>query len=182
MGPGRTEERACPASLASSQARASLRAVQFLDLVPNRPADRGDHQLGDAHAPGHAKGVCAQIDQHAANFTPVIGVDGSGAVEDGDAVLDRQARTGPHLGLEACGKLDGDTGGDQGARAGVEHHGLGHRRHKVGPGAVRRGNSGVGRRRSVDRKTINSILLLQRPKEEMNNVIQKLDHTPKSLN
>ena len=38
------------------------------------------------------------------------------------------------------------------------------------------------RRRSIDRKPIISILLLQRPKEEMNNVIRKSNHTPKPLN
>ena len=47
------------------------------------------------------KGLGAEINQDNLNLAAVVGVDGSGAVEDRDAVPRRKARARPHLTLAA---------------------------------------------------------------------------------
>ncbi len=64
------------------------------------------------------KGLVAVIDQDRLDLAAIVAVDGAGRIEHSDAVVERQARTRPHLRLVANGQFDGDAAGDGGARTG----------------------------------------------------------------
>ena len=56
--------------------------------------------MGDAHPAGDGKRFRPEIDEHHHDFAAVVGVDGAGCVQHRDAVMNRKARSRPHLPLE----------------------------------------------------------------------------------
>ena len=60
-----------------------------------------------------AEGRLAEIDQNDLDLAAIIGIDGAGAVEQGHAMFERQARARADLGLIARGQGDGDSGRDE---------------------------------------------------------------------
>ena len=69
------------------------------------------------------KGFCGKVDKDDLDFTAVVGIDGAGGVEDGDAVFGRQSASGAHLCLVADGQFDEQTCGYHGAFHGVQGNG-----------------------------------------------------------
>ena len=81
------------------------------------------------------------------HLAAVVGVDGAGRVEDGDAVFGRKPGAGTDLTLVAGRQGDGETGRDESAGAGFEHGRRFHRGAKVharGGGGLRDGQRQVG--------------------------------------
>ncbi len=97
----------------------SARAVASRTLGLDQPGVRnaGDHQLGDPHAAADDKRLAAEIDQDDLNLSPIIGIDGSRSVKDGDAVADGEARTRPNLAFAARRQGDREPGWNHGASA-----------------------------------------------------------------
>jgi len=62
------------------------------------------------------------IDEEHAHFAAVIGIDGAGAVEHGDAVFEGQSAPWANLGLSAFGQFQVEPGGDEDALAGFQDH------------------------------------------------------------
>jgi len=68
--------------------------------------DGANDHLGDAHAWGDIKGGAAVVDQDDFDFAAIAFVDGAGAIEDGEAVLEGEAAAGPDLGFGVGGEGD----------------------------------------------------------------------------
>src|SRR5262245_20155796 len=111
-----------------------LAGWQAVRHLPSRPRDRCDDQLCDAIAASHGVGAVAVIDEDHADLAAIVGVDGAGAVEHGDAGLESEAGAGPYLRLELRGQRDGDAGADQGALPGRQDEIRGQRGKEVEPG------------------------------------------------
>ena len=62
----------------------------------------GDNHLGDALAVGNDERFVREVYQYDADLATIVGVDGAGRVEDGDAMLDGKSAARPHLCLVAC--------------------------------------------------------------------------------
>ena len=90
---------------------ASLRLVEHLHLLEYALFMPGDDHLGDALAVFHHEILLRQIDEHHANLSTIVGIDGAGGVEHGDALLQGQSATGPHLGFVTCWQGDVQTRG-----------------------------------------------------------------------
>ena len=95
-----------------------------------------------------ATAFAAEIHQQHLQFTAVIGIDGAGRVEHGEAVFYGEAGARPHLRLSAGRQRDGDTGGNERARAGRKRERLigRHRGDQIEAGGER---ALVGRQRQV---------------------------------
>jgi hypothetical protein len=63
-------------------------------------------ELRYPHARGYGKGFSAEVDEEDADFSPVVGVNRAGAIEEGDAVVQGQAAARAHLGFVAFGQLN----------------------------------------------------------------------------
>ncbi|MNT64915.1 hypothetical protein D3C72_2028550 [compost metagenome] len=61
------------------------------------------------------------VDQDDPDLAAIVAVDGAGRIQAGDAVLQRQTRAGPHLGLIARLQRDLQPGRDQLALSGGQH-------------------------------------------------------------
>src|SRR5688500_18180200 len=68
--------------------------------------DRSGHELGDPFSTHDFERLGAEVGEDHLYLTSIVAVDGTGRVEAGDAVLDRQARSRANLDLVALG--DGD--------------------------------------------------------------------------
>ena len=75
----------------------------------------GEDDLRDAVAAVDDERLVGQVDEDDAYLSTVVGVDGAGGVEDGDAFFDSQATARPHLTLIAFGNLHVKACGDQGS-------------------------------------------------------------------
>src|SRR5690606_28868668 len=71
-------------------ARAALGGFQRVLLVPRHPRMLRNDELSDAFAARDDERFRAVVDEDDLALAPVVGVDGAGAVEDGDAVPSRQ--------------------------------------------------------------------------------------------
>src|ERR1700680_2001085 len=77
-----------PRAAAAGAARARR---QGGDALESNPGHRCDHQLGDAVAAADGDGLAAKIGEDDADLAAIIRIDGAGAVENGEAVIERQA-------------------------------------------------------------------------------------------
>src|SRR5262249_46368449 len=85
----------------------------------------------DAVAPRERESRLAMIDKDHPDLAPVVGVDGAGAVEQADTMLEGQAGAWADLRLIAGGKSDGEAGRDEPACARREFTGFGSGRQQV---------------------------------------------------
>ena len=106
-------------------ARPAAGGVQFLDLDEAHRGDRGDDELGDAHAAFDGEVGRAVVDQGDVDLAAVVGVDGPGGVDGRDAVLGGEAGPGADLAFVAGGDGEREPAGDQADLAGLEDHGAG---------------------------------------------------------
>src|SRR5690606_36340289 len=100
------------------------------------------------------------IDEDCQDLAPVVAVDRAGAVEEGDAVTEREAGAGADLDLVALRDLDGDAGRDSGACAGpklesrctVLGRQVGEQVHPGRAGSLvpRQGQGGIGRGQTAE--------------------------------
>ena len=89
----------------SEAAAAALGVGQFLHLDDFGLLASGNDHLGNALAVVDDEVLIAEVDEDDAYFASVVGVDGAGAVQHGDALLQRQAAAGPRLRLVARRQL-----------------------------------------------------------------------------
>ena len=75
----------------------------------------GNDHLGDTLAVAYDDVLLREVYQYHAYLAAVVGVDGARRVEDGDALLQRQAAAGTHLRLVSCGQLHEEAGLHQAA-------------------------------------------------------------------
>ncbi len=134
-----------PGRAEAAAARAPSTAARPASL-PAYSRDRSDNELGDPHAALDAKGFFAEIDENHRDLAAIIGIDGAGAVQHGDAMPRGETGAWPDLGLEALRKGDGDAGRHLRAPSRRQRQRLGHRRQQVEAGGVR---AGVGRQRQI---------------------------------
>ena len=83
----------------------------------------GYHHLGNALAVVDDEVLLREVYQYHANLAAVVGVNGARTVEDGDALLQRQAAAGAHLGFVACGQLHEETCLDEASLQGFQRNG-----------------------------------------------------------
>ena len=84
--------------------------------------DGGDDELRDAVAARDAERLAAVIDQDDFDLAAIVGVDRARRVQDGDAVLQREAGARAHLAFEASRDRERDAGGDGVNGAGRDRH------------------------------------------------------------
>src|SRR5450755_4144368 len=85
---------------------------EYLHLHQRSTDHRRDNQLRDALAAPEAERRRREVGEDDLHLTPVVRVDGARRVEAGDATLEREAGTRPHLALEARRKSQRKPGGD----------------------------------------------------------------------
>ncbi len=85
---------------------------QFLNLFPLDTLNRSHKHLGDAHRARYAEWLRPLIDEEDLDLSTVIGINRPWRVQNGNAVLQRQAGTGTYLRFEPYryghGKATGD--------------------------------------------------------------------------
>jgi hypothetical protein len=88
-----------PGGPKSAAATGSLvKVVNLLDAC----TDYGlDHELRNSHSARNRERFVTQVDEYNPNFSPIIRVNGSRRVKNGDSVSECEARTGPNLPLRA---------------------------------------------------------------------------------
>ena len=79
----------------------------------------GQDELGDTVPMLEGEGLIAQVDQEDFQFSPVVAVDGTWGIEDGDAMMDGEAGAGAHLAFPAGGDGQTESGGDEQALMGI---------------------------------------------------------------
>lgn len=99
--------------------------IKGVDVFPLRLEDGGDDHLCDAVAAFNGKFFVSVVDEDDLDFASVVGVDGAGGVDHGDAFFDGEAATGTYLGFGADGQGDAESGGDESALAGRDGDGVG---------------------------------------------------------
>ena len=129
-------------------ARSAFGFIEGVDLFPFGLFVPGDDHLSDALAGIDDEIFLGQVDQDHADFPAVVGVDGAGGVEDGDAFLGGETAAGTDLGFKSFGQGNEQAGGDDGAfkaaegdafaDVGFQIHagGLGRGVFRAGPGAA----------------------------------------------
>lgn len=80
--------------------------AQYLHGFPIYLFVTGNDHLGNAFAVLNGKRLVAEIDQTDAYLSTIVGIDGSGSIQHGDAVFKRQSATGSHLRFITYGQLD----------------------------------------------------------------------------
>jgi hypothetical protein len=83
------------------------------DDFPLGLGDRAENHLGDTHARFDKEGLLTEVDEEDLDFAAVVGIDGAGGVEEGDAVMEGQTAAGADLGLPAKGNLQIKAGRDE---------------------------------------------------------------------
>ena len=80
--------------------------------------------------------LAAEIDQQHHDLAAIVGVDGAGAVEHGDAMLEREARARAHLRLVAGGSSSAKPVGTSARAPGaqLDRRSLGHAGDQIEPG------------------------------------------------
>ena len=116
----------------SEPAGAAFGAGEFLhraNLLEGYLLEAGNDHLGDAFAVFDLERLVGEVNEQHLHLAAVVGVDGAGAVEHGDAVFEGEAAAGTDLRLAVLGQLDEEARGHQPALAGIQGHRLG----EVGP-------------------------------------------------
>src|SRR6266702_7082121 len=111
---------ALPARMAET-AIASDTLAKFLNLHQRGPGKWGEHQLSNTLTAPDNERLRTVVDHNHPDLATVIGVDGPGGVDQGNAVFEGQAASGPHLGLVPFRQLNGDPGRDKCTTAGNQH-------------------------------------------------------------
>ena len=119
----------------SKSAFATLRHGQSGLLSKFDAGDRGDDQLGDPFAMFNSAGIPAVVDEQISEWPPVIAVDGSGRIENGETILQGQSAAWPNLSLETGWYGQGQASRNQDAIASGQIHCLG----QTGPEIKARG-------------------------------------------
>jgi len=98
-------------SCASESSRTSTAGAEGIHLGDLGSQETGEDELGDPLASLERDGTGAQVLEDDLQFAPVVGVDGSGAVREGDPVTERQSGAGPDLALHPRWELHLQAGG-----------------------------------------------------------------------
>ena len=83
----------------------------------------GHYHLGNALAVLHDEGLLGEVHEYDAHLATVIGVDGAGRIENGDAFLQGQSGAGAHLGFITGGEGQEKSGGNEAALQGLQRDG-----------------------------------------------------------
>ncbi len=94
-------------------ARFARRGIEFAHLAPNRPHHALDHHLRDALTAFDHDRLGAEVDRDDLDFTAVVRVDGAGAIEQRQSMLQGQPAPRPDLRLEAGRQRERNPGGNQ---------------------------------------------------------------------
>src|SRR5690625_392056 len=97
------------------------------------------------HSATDTKSFLTVVDQDHLDLPSIVGVDGARAVQNGDAVLEGQARSRSHLAFGSCGKGEGDTGRHGAPLSRGNGEWLFDRRQQIQASGVRRGSLGQGK-------------------------------------
>ena len=122
----------------AKSALAALGGVQFIHNLPFGAFVARKNELGDALARRDFKRFGTVVYQNHPDRAAVVGVDGSGAVKDGHAVLKRQSGPWTHLGFPAVGQGHAQARGNQASLARLQHYRLIEVRPEVEPCRMRR--------------------------------------------
>ena len=99
----------------SKAAGATFGGRQFGYFDPFGLFMAGYHHLANAFAIGHDEINVRQVDEYDAYFAPIIGIDGAGRIENGDAMFECQAAARAYLRLVADRQFDEQSGRNQSA-------------------------------------------------------------------
>lgn len=94
--------------------------VEDFDRFPFYLLAGGNDHLTDPFAIVDDKGFVRQIDEDNSDFPPIVGIDGTRRIQQGDSMFDGQSAPGTHLGLIAVGKSDIQACRDQLSFQGLE--------------------------------------------------------------
>lgn len=98
---------------ATVPAIAALGVGEGMGFVPLQGGVLGDDHLGDAFSILDGEGGLTVVDEQHFDFTAVVGIDGAGAIEDGDAVFEGEAAARPHLRFIPFGQFNEQSSGNQ---------------------------------------------------------------------
>ena len=93
--------------LHAGMAKTAFAAFRVVECFHGFPLGRfvaRHHQLGYAVAIGNGERFGREVGHDNAYFTPIVSIDGTGSVEQGDAMFESQSGARPHLCLIAGGQ------------------------------------------------------------------------------
>jgi len=90
-------------------AAAAFGLIKTVNNMQAGPADRSQHQLGDAVAPADSERLLTKIDQAYFDFAPIISINRAWRIDHCDTVLDRQTGAGPDLQFKTLRHGNGET-------------------------------------------------------------------------
>lgn len=108
------------------------------------------HELGNALTVLYDEGDIAEIDEDNADLSPVVCIDGTGCVEEGDAVFHGQPRSGTYLRFIAFGQCNGKSRGHERAAQRWERDGAVEKGAEIHTGTETGGRSGKWVVRTID--------------------------------
>ncbi len=88
----------------------SLRRGEFADLLPLGPADPLHYHLGHSLSAPDDNRLFAQINGNQLNLSPVIRIDGPGAIDQGKSRSQGETASGPNLRFKARWQRYSDAG------------------------------------------------------------------------
>jgi hypothetical protein len=91
----------------------ALRRRKFRDLLPARAADALHYHLRQTIHTANYRGLFSQIDDDHLNFTAIIRIDGSGAIDKRKSVFESETAPRPDLRLKPRRQGDGNSRGNQ---------------------------------------------------------------------
>ncbi len=98
-----------------------LGLVELLHNGQGGADDRGDNQLSNSRASAQFKGFAPEIREKHTDFPAIVGIDRSGRIQNGDAVLARPAQSaaapGPRSRAESAGRFPSARDGGRRARS-----------------------------------------------------------------
>ena len=114
------------------------------DRAPFDAGVGGDDELGNAFAGLEGEGGLSVVDEQDPDFTAVVRVNGSRAIQDGQAMFEGEATARTDLRFVSIGQLDVQSGGHKASLAGLQDHGSFEAGAQVESGALGRGVCGQG--------------------------------------
>ncbi len=109
---------------AAKAAGAALCIIKFLARLPLNLLMTGYDHLGDTLSVLNHKWLFGKVHKNNLDFSAIIGINGTGRIQYGNAFLGGKTAAGANLGLIAFRKCDVQAGRDQGSLEGFQYYRL----------------------------------------------------------
>lgn len=106
-------------------------SIEVIDHGESGLYDRGHDELGNPGSALDSKRFLSRIEENDLDFSPIVGVDGPGSIQEADPVTEGQSAPRTDLTFESFGKGQLEAGRNEGALAGLDFYWFGERGEKI---------------------------------------------------